>query len=432
MDTLATDAYPVTHGITCYNRKGANIDKVEYNITVVTVKQSNSGMFLLKTVKKHWYGHWPGSSWPPSSDSPNLSVVDGLTPACVNILNTTDTESVLIANEDIKETSIHPRAAADGNIPCVIEKLEDRGGTISGINGTSDQCLILQPEDGEHALSDTPFDVILAPIKAPQNWQFEIPADAKETEFLFSGGFVRRPVLILKGKSGVYDHVAIYLNKKTSEPLAILEKDVFYKNYVDDNYKEDGSVVKSNRHMRIIELKEDGSYLKVWRSFSLDTTANNTWSPTSLQKTVFENVGYAQPMSIVGGGDRTLIEKCMIPAWEEVGQWYADSINYLIDQENYEIIFSHYHNIDIQGHMIVKFLKDHGHNKLSEETYEDFMRKIYAQTDRYIARYLPLLDKGWTLFVVSDHAQVASENEPLMIGDTTGYKCSSNAGTWFM
>lgn len=168
------------------------------------------------------------------------------------------------------------------------------------------------------------------------------------------------PVLILKGKSGVYDHVAIYLNKKTSEPLAILEKDVFYKNYVDDNYKEDGSVVKSNRHMRIIELKEDGSYLKVWRSFSLDTTANNTWSPTSLQKTVFENVGYAQPMSIVGGGDRTLIEKCMIPAWEEVGQWYADSINYLIDQENYEIIFSHYHNIDIQGHMIVKFLKDHG------------------------------------------------------------------------
>lgn len=70
--------------------------------------------------------------------------------------------------------------------------------------------------------------------------------------------------------------------------------------------------------------------------------------------------------------------------------------------------------------MIVKFLKDHGHNKLSEETYEDFMREVYAQTDRYVARYLHLLDENWSIFLVSDHAQVASEHEPLMMGDTTG------------
>lgn len=115
-----------------------------------------------------------------------------------------------------------------------------------------------------------------------------------------------------------------------------------------------------------------------------------------------------------------MIEKCMIPTWEHVGEFYSKSIHYLIEKEGYEVVFSHYHNIDIQGHMIVKFLKDHGHNKLSEDTYENFMREIYEQTDRYVGSYLHLLDEGWTLFLVSDHAQVAPEHEPFMIGDTTG------------
>jgi len=418
--TLATGTYPVTHGITCYNRKGGNIDEIEYNIDSRYCKAEQLWNVFAEAGKKTLVWHWPGSSWPPSSDNSNLSVVDGLTPACVNVLNTTDSESVLIASEAVNEISVHPRAAADSNIPCVIEKLEDRGGTIAGINGETNRPLILKPEDGEHALSDTPFDVILAPIKPASNWQFDIPSDAKETVFIFSGGYVRRPVLILKGSSGIYDHVAVYPNKKTATPLAVLENDVFYKDYVDDNYKEDGSIVKSNRHMRIIELKEDGSYLKIWRSLSMDTTADMYWSPKSLQKTVFQNVGYAQPLSIVGGGDRTLIEKCMIPCWEQVGQWYADSLNYLIEHEGYEVIFSHYHNVDIEGHMIVKFLKDHGQNKLSEDVYEDLWREVYKQTDRYVARYLHLLEKGWTIFLVSDHAQVASENEPLMMGDNTG------------
>ena len=420
--TMATGAYSVTHGITCFSRCGDDIDKMAYNIDSRYCKAEQMWNVTAEAGKKTLVWHWPGSSWPPSSDSPNLSVVDGLTPASVNITTAVDSESLLIASEEVKEVAVVPRAAADANIPCVIEKLESKAeSSLGAISGSAEaNNLLLYPEDGEHALSDTPFDVMLSPIKAPTGWDFEIPADAKETTFLFSNGFIHRPCLILKNENGIYDRVSVHLNKKTADPIIVLEKGVFYNNYVDDNYSQTGKLVKGNRFLRIIEMAEDGSKLKLWRSIALDTTSDDVWSPKSLKEDVFQNVGPAVPMSIVGGGDRVLIEDCMLPSWNEVANWYAASLNFLMEKRGYEVVFSHLHNVDIEGHMIVKFLKDRGHNKLSEDEYEEIWRKVYIQTDDYIGKFLHLLDKGWSIFLISDHGQIASDYEPLMIGDATG------------
>ena len=75
--TLATGTYPVTHGITCYNRKGADIDEIAYNLDSRNCKAEQLWNVFAEAGKKTLVWHWPGSSWPPSSDSPNLSVVDG-------------------------------------------------------------------------------------------------------------------------------------------------------------------------------------------------------------------------------------------------------------------------------------------------------------------------------------------------------------------
>ena len=53
--------------------------------------------------------------------------------------------------------------------------------------------------------------------------------------------------------------------------------------------------------------------------------------------------------------------------------------------------------------MIVKYLYK-GHKSLTPEDYADLFAECYEQTDRYIGRFLPLLDEGWTILVVSDHA----------------------------
>ena len=66
--------------------------------------------------------------------------------------------------------------------------------------------------------------------------------------------------------------------------------------------------------------------------------------------------------------------------------------------------------------MIMKFLKDKGRSKLSEEKYAQLLREVYIQTDNYIGKFLHLLDEGWTVFIVSDHAQICPEHLPPLLG----------------
>ena len=89
----------------------------------------------------------------------------------------------------------------------------------------------------------------------------------------------------------------------------------------------------------------------------------------------------------------------------------------MIEEEKVDVIFSHMHSIDLQGHMIVTFLKDRhdGENSLGEEKYWELFRLTYKQADDYIGRFMHLIDEGWDLIVVSDHGQLTRDyNRPLM------------------
>ena len=46
------------------------------------------------------------------------------------------------------------------------------------------------------------------------------------------------------------------------------------------------------------------------------------------------------------------------------------------------------------------------------------MRDLYQQTDYYLGKFLHFLDEGWTLMVVSDHAQVCPKYGLRGLGDT--------------
>ena len=123
---------------------------------------------------------------------------------------------------------------------------------------------------------------------------------------------------------------------------------------------------------------------------------------------------------MLGGYDEQLLKECMVPQWGAMGQWQANALNYLLDNEGYQVVFSHYHNVDLQGHMIVKFMKDKGTGMLPEHVYAEVMEMAYKQTDDYIGRFMHYLDEGWTIFIVSDHAQACPEYGPMMIGEPVG------------
>lgn len=412
--TLATGAYPCTHGITCFNGQGDDLDKTVYNLDSRRCKAEQLWNVFAEAGKKTLVWHWPGSSWPPTSDSPNLSVVDGLTPATVNSVALVGDESMIMADVKVEAPRFVEKAASDGNIPCVIKGAVDTKDPASNMGQVP---IALRPEDGEHALSNSPFDVALSPINEPHGWEFDT-TDAKECILLFAKGMVRRPALLLKNNEGKYDRLALYKNKNTEEPIIVMQNNVFYPDVIDDAFRNDEKI-QASRHMRILELAEDGSRVKIWVSPLMATDFDGVFHPASLYKDVVEHCGLPKPHSLVGGGDRQLIEDCMGVSWDYVCDWYADCINYLIKSHGYEVVFSHVHNVDLQGHMIIRHLKDHGKNKLPVEEYEKFVRRMYVQTDNYIGKFLHLIDEGWTVMVVSDHAAVCPEQEPLLIGDGT-------------
>ncbi len=421
--TLATGAYPCTHGITCFLRQSTqSLDGTEYNLDSRNCKAEQLWNVTAEAGLKTLVWHWPGSAWPPSSDNPNLYVVDGSSPGAVNTsICTIDKEKILVADVKVMDVTFKAKAAQDSKVPCVIEdlKTDDLTFDVSKLahSRESTKNIILSHADGEGAISDAPFDVVMSYIRPAQGWK-SVPEGAKEFTLLHSGGLLRRPALILANEQGIYDRVEIYKSKKDDAPLAVLEKGVFTPDIFDEAIKDD-TRYRVNRNMRILELSENGEHLRMWISSGLDMDNDTLWHPKRLFQAVTENVGYPQPTCLTGGADKRLISECLGANWRYSGQWTADAIHYLIHQEDLQVVFSQFHNVDLQSHMIAKYLKN-GHGELAGKDYQDMLDAVYAQTDEYIGRYLDLLDEGWTLIVTSDHGLVCPEFEPPLICDPSG------------
>ena len=421
--TLATGAYPVTHGITCYWRQTpGRIDMVEYNLDSRFCQAEQVWNVFAEAGKKTLVWHWPGSSWPPSSDSPNLSVVDGTSPGSVNMgCAVVDGEKMLVASSKTDQVLFKEQMATDGEVPCVITDLKPPETTYSVASSIAQKQkvkVMLSLKDGEGALPEAPFDVVYSPIKPADDKWLDAPAEAKEFTMLHSKGLIRRPCLILKNTDGIYDRVAIYRSKKAAEPLAVLPVGEYVRDIIDEAVGSDDNNVPANRNMRILELSADGETLRMWISSGMDMTNDLVWHPKSLFQKVTKNVGYPQPTCMIGNASIQVAKECMVESWTATGDWQADALNYLIKEEGYEVIFSHYHNVDLEGHMVVRYLKNGG--KGTPQDYQDLLEMMYRQTDRYLGKFLHLLDEGWTILVVSDHGQICPEHGIRQIGDMTG------------
>ena len=72
--TLATGATPATHGITCFwGQSEAEMDGFVYNLNSHRCKAEQLWNITANEGLKTLVWHWPGSSWPPTSESENLS-----------------------------------------------------------------------------------------------------------------------------------------------------------------------------------------------------------------------------------------------------------------------------------------------------------------------------------------------------------------------
>ena len=112
--TLATGAYPMTHGIEDFNinLKG-ELDVNFAGIYSKYVRAEPLWNVTAESGKRTLVWHWPGGAWPPTSDNQNLMVVDGTTPgACGFGYAMRDNEVTIIANTNAQETTYVPYSLA--------------------------------------------------------------------------------------------------------------------------------------------------------------------------------------------------------------------------------------------------------------------------------------------------------------------------------
>ncbi len=425
--TLATGAFANTHGITGFYRRaeGKPLDTIEYNMDSTKCLAEQMWNVTAEAGLKTLVFHWPGSSWPPSSDSPNLMVVDGSSPGAVGMSTcTVEVEFMMAAKDEYTELTVLPAAATEAVAPCVVEGMEMTAGA-DGALGIEDwaakyvQRVVYKEEQTEKFGTEDGMDLQISPIKEPKGWT-DAPEGAREFTLLTAKGLLRWPGLILKNEEGVYDKVALYKSKKDAEPIAILEPGVMVQDVMMETIKNDEKIV-CNRNIKLIEIEPDGSSIYMYISSAMNTYDDVVWHPKRLYSEILENVGPMKPTSYVGCQNPTFITDCMLANWSVARDWHADSILYLIEHEDIQVVYSHFHNVDIQFHKFVKHLAEgQEFNRLPHEAYEKFSEDVYVQTDVYIGRFLHLLDEGWTILLVSDHALLAPAYDIPMLSENSG------------
>lgn len=421
--TLSTGAYAMTHGITGFKLPSSKgLDYLQYSLHSSSCLAEQLWNCFAEAGKRTLVWHWPGCAWPPTSDNENLWVADGTSPGALGMASGQfEHESMLGADISIAEATFIPQVPADYQAPCTITGLDIPESGTYNINASAGRMesndIYLTKDKCQIAAPDAPLDIMQSSIRPAEGW-LEAPKDAKEFTMLLSGGLIRRPCLVLKNAQGKYDSVAIYKSKKEAEALAVLPLGNMVYKIVDEGIKDDIRI-DCVRNMKLVELNEEGTNLRIYISAAMPCDMSKVFHPKSMWDTVLKAAGYVPPTSNVGQQSQELFN-IMLESWYENARYQVDALQELMDNHSVECIFSHFHSVDLEEHMFIRYMTDKGYNKLPPEDFCKMMEDLYVQADWYLGQFLKYLDQGWTILIMSDHAQVCSKHDFLMMGDILG------------
>lgn len=424
--TLATGAYPETHGITCFWRQNKeDLSAIEYNLDSRKCEAEQLWNVTAEAGKKTLVWHWPGSSWPPSSDSPYLHVIDGSQPAAVNMgvamCDGVYLVEAAVDNTKLKRESKNWYVAGAG---CVIDDLEVDGepANIGAITFATEPSIniMLSLADGEGVQEEVDDkEYVYTPLHEATGWA-EAPQDAKEFEFTLLKGYIRRWGLVVKNAKGIYDTVLIYKDKQLTVPITTLQGVNHPEFVVLDTYELEEPKY-NNRMYNLLELAPDGSKVRMIISGAFDYTKDVMFYPPFLYQQILEHVGYV-PSTANGLGEDPEIVRCFhLPGWANYRKWQGDALNYLIKANGYEVVFSHLHNLDCLAHNFWMHAKKRQHSLAEESVFQGFIQEAYEDTDQYFGQFIHLLDEGWSMVITSDHGLlVRLEEKAPLLGDPLG------------
>lgn len=135
-------------------------------------------------------------------------------------------------------------------------------------------------------------------------------------------------------------------------------------------------------------LEPDASKLTLYVSAAMDVNCDDVIHPKRLFKALCENAGPFPPMSQMYTQDSNM-QACMLSVWDCVVDWYVKSLDYLIENEGVQVIFSHLHSVDFVEHTFIRYMQERkggiGFSEHDPEVYDGWMRE-FIQTSRPLCR----------------------------------------------
>ena len=438
--TLATGAYPNTHGVTCYwNSHPTELDRLVYAFDTSKITAEQVWETAVKAGKKALVWTWP-CCWPARIDSPNLHIVGGLAPLGPNHTSAiVDDDYLTYASVDCKAIGPREHLEAKGGAGCIMTEDMKESGPVEGYvssfnemgagNASADTgagvqvgiapktWLLFDHMEGEEMNeSDKCLKTYNSPITEPKNWNRELPEGAKEFHVIVAQGTVQYPSLMLKNENGQYDRVEIYKNKKAEAPFVAI-KDGEYYPLVETELLFGDRKVRTTRHFTIVKMDPQGTYVTVSAGIPMDIETErkeSNWLPQSLYQQSVDIAGYIPYAIGVGGGYPEMISRRSLPSWDAFTKWQAKALLGLIEQNGYDCVFTHLHSCDHIGHPAWRWAKTrekYGNN--DEKVYQSLLEEIYLQADEYVGQFMPLMEQGWNIIVTSDHGLLCSEEDDL-------------------
>ena len=210
--TLATGAYPNTHGITCFwnHTQGGPLDILDYGWNSELCKAEFIWAAFERAGKKSILLNYP-TSWPPTTK--NSIYVDG-TSMFTNLRGYIDYEKVYECKEGDFPIQEIPHSVDNSGTDCRVEgEVSTLKAEIKNFEGFgySHPGIITEEGGSEEEADSAKCDKVITPIKPAQGWK-NAPAGAKEVVLPVNSGQARRFGLITAGSGKDYGNVYILPN----------------------------------------------------------------------------------------------------------------------------------------------------------------------------------------------------------------------------
>lgn len=435
--TLCTGAYPITHGVTCFQNHtlGKSLGILEMNwdarrmhAEAIWEKFEEAGKrSIMLNYCQAWPNRVPGSQ--------NI-FIDG-TGVEPFLRCTADFQKTLDFGENWEQMKIIPHFVDQNTSDCVVygdqvEKFAVPDGDIKaavrdglfteGMPMLESPAFVIMNYSPEQASKDDVIDRVYSPLKDPVGWAIPLPEDARVFAYPVNKGLERHYAVVSKSQGGAYDTVTFYADRH-SEALGSA-KIGQWTDWLYCTFLHEDSVKKVAYKMRVVNIAEDGRSGRVYMSHTMNLDVSDYIYPQELAEELMEAVG---PMLPHGLYERFSEEgrTILMETFEQNMDWHIRAAQYLMDKyEDWGLFYTHLHGIDLVEHWYINEAFE-GASDLWQENLETIYR-MYEICDDFIAAMLPYLADGQTaLFITSDHGQVprsAGYHNP-GISDLSGINC---------